>query len=83
VPEAPPAVSGCDGAPETYSFKGDSIVLTQRFVGERLVQTFRSADGARENTYELAPDGSTLRVTVEILSSRLNHPIVYRVTYRR
>jgi hypothetical protein len=83
VPEAPAAVSPSDGSAATYAFGKESLVLTQQFVGDRLVQLFRGRDGSRENEYSISSDGKTLRVSVKVESPKLTMPVVYSLTYAR
>jgi hypothetical protein len=81
VPEAPPAISPGDGSAATYAFGNESLILTQRFVGDRLVQWFRGRDGSRQNDYQVAPDGKTLKIWVRVESPKLTSPVVYSLTY--
>jgi hypothetical protein len=63
--------------------QGETSKLSQRFVGETLVQEFRADEGARRAVWTLLPDGNTLRVQVLISSKHLPRPVDYTLTYRR
>jgi hypothetical protein len=84
VPGLPVAVSPETGAPAPYRVGDDAIVLSQRFEGARLVQTFTADEGGtRRNEYTLGQDGKLLFVTATVRSPRLPVPVVYTLTYRR
>lgn len=77
-------VSPEDGREADHRTKlDDTSKLSQRFVGESLVQYFRGEEGARKVVWTLLPDGETLRVQVVISSKHLPHPVDYTLTYRR
>ncbi|HUM09998.1 MAG TPA: hypothetical protein VLT82_03510 [Myxococcaceae bacterium] len=77
-------VSPDDGREVHHRTKlGDASELSQRFVQETLVQTFRAEDGARKVVWRMLPDGETLRVQMLITSKHLPHPVDYTLTYRR
>ncbi len=77
-------VSPEDGREVDHRTKlGDTSKLSQRFVQETLVQTFRADDGARKVVWMMLPDGDTLRVQMLITSKHLPHPVDYTLTYRR
>ncbi len=77
-------VSPEDGREADHRTKlGDESKLSQRFVGESLVQYFRGDEGARRVTWTLLPDGDTLRVQFVITSKHLPHAVDYTLTYRR
>jgi len=63
--------------------QGETSKLSQRFVGETLVQEFRGDEGARKVVWTLLPDGTTLRGQVVISSKHLPRPVDYTLTYRR
>jgi hypothetical protein len=62
---------------------GEISKVSQRFVGETLVQEFRGDEGARKVVWSLLPDGITLRCRVVISSEHLPRPVDYTLTYRR
>ncbi len=77
-------VSPEDGREADHRTKlDDASKLSQRFVGETLVQNFRGEEGARKVVWTLLPDGDTLRVQVVITSKHLPRPVDYTLTYRR
>jgi hypothetical protein len=62
----------------------DGTDITVRLTpGPPLTETYESADGKRENTYVLSPDGSKLTVQVRVTSPRLPDEIRYRIVYQR
>jgi hypothetical protein len=84
VPGHAVAVSPETGAPAPYRVDDDSIVLSQRFDGQRLVQTFRADEGGtRTNEFALSPDGARLTMKATLSSPKLSIPVVYTLTYRR
>lgn len=79
-----PDVSPADGREVDHRTRqGEESKLSQRFVGETLVQEFRGDEGARRVVWTLLPDGSTVRAQVEISSKHLPRPVDYTLTYRR
>jgi hypothetical protein len=79
-----PDVSPADGAEvEHRTRQGETSKLSQRFVGETLVQEFRGDEGARRVVWTLLPDGNTLRAQVLVTSRHLPRPVEYALTYRR
>jgi len=83
VPGHPPAVSPDSGAAVDYPFEGETLRMTQRFEGVRLVQVFRSREGSRVNEYVPAAQDATLVLRVTVESPRLARPLRYTLTYRR
>ena len=62
----------------------DGTNITVRLqLGPPLVETYESADGKRENAYDLSAAGSKLTVHVRVTSPRLPHDIRYRLVYAR
>jgi hypothetical protein len=62
----------------------DGTDITVRLTpGPPLMESYESADGKRENTYRLSPDGSKLTVEVRVTSPRLPEEIRYRLVYQR
>ena len=79
-----PDVSPEDGREVDHRTKqGETSKLSQRFVGQTLVQDFRGDGGSRKVVWTLLPDGDTLRVQVIITSRHLPRPVDYTLTYRR
>jgi hypothetical protein len=79
-----PDVSPDDGREVVHRTKlGETSKLSQRLVGETLVQEFRGDGGARRVVWTLLPDGDTLRMQVLITSKHLPRPVDYTLTYRR
>jgi hypothetical protein len=80
-----PGVSPDDDAREVdhRTKLGETSKLSQRFVGNTLVQDFRGDGGSRKVLWTLLPDGETLRMQVLITSGHLPHPVDYTLTYRR
>lgn len=83
IPGAPDAVSPADGRSVDYTVGGETVKLTQRMDGGRLVQTFASADGSRTNIYVPSDDGERYSMQVTVSSPRLPIPVVYSLTYAR
>lgn len=84
VPGHAVAVSPDSGAPAAYRVDDDAIVLTQRFEGSHLVQTFVADEGGtRRNEFSLSADGKLLFMKATLSSPKLSAPIVYTLTYRR
>lgn len=48
-----------------------------------IVQVFEAEDGRRENRWQLAADGTVLRLDVVVTSPRLPEPLRYRQVFRR
>lgn len=59
------------------------VEVTTRWEGQRLVQTFRSEDGERQNVFTVSPDGMKLTMVATMTSPRLPAPLVYRLIYTR
>jgi hypothetical protein len=79
-----PDVSPADGREVDHRTKeGETSKLSQRFVGETLVQEFRGDEGARRVVWTLLGDGDTLRAQVVMSSKHLPRPVEYALTYRR
>jgi hypothetical protein len=83
VPGHPPALSPDSGAAVDYPFEGETLRMTQRFEGVRLVQVFRAREGSRVNEYVPDDRDATLVLHVTIESPRLARPLRYTLTYRR
>jgi len=62
---------------------GRKVNASMQLAGQRLEQTFTSADGRRINDYNLSPDGLTLTMQVTETSPRLPQAITYKQVYRR
>lgn len=79
-----PEVSPDDGRAVDHRNKlGETSKLSQRFVGETLVQEFRGDGGTRTVVWSLLPDGDTVRIRFTITSGHLPRPVDYSLTYRR
>ena len=79
-----PDVSPADGREVEHRTKqGETSKLSQRFVGETMVQDFRGDEGARKVVWTLLADGETLRAQVVISSKHLPRAVEYALTYRR
>lgn len=79
-----PDVSPADGREVDHRTKqNEESKLSQRFVGETLVQEFRGDEGARRVVWTLLPDGATLRAQVVIISKHLPRSVDYTLTYLR
>ncbi len=84
VPGHPVATSPETGAPTSYRVDDDAIVLSQRFEGTRLVQTFVADEGGtRKNEFTLSADGRLLFMKATVTSPKLKVPVVYTLTYAR
>ena len=84
VPGHPIAASPETGAPTDYRIDADAFILTQRFEGKRLVQTFVADDGGtRKNEFTLSADGKLLFMKATLTSPKLKAPLVYTLTYAR
>lgn len=57
--------------------------VTAQWESTRLVMLFTAGGDKRINTYVLAPDGNTMTLNVELLSSHLPGPIRYKLVYTR
>ena len=62
---------------------GEVFDVAARWTNERLVQSFKAADGERINTFALGPDGRALEVQVEVNSPQLPEPVRYALTFAR
>jgi hypothetical protein len=62
---------------------GDTVNLSQKYQGGKLVQRISDDNGARTNTYRFSEDGSKMTMSVEITAKRLPKPVRYKLTYRR
>jgi hypothetical protein len=69
------------GAPVTVrGSTGDSLRLTHRLHGQRLVQTFEGERGSRINTFYVDGEGR-LRLDVVVRSPQLPRDLLYRLSY--
>ncbi len=62
---------------------GNAVKAKAKMVKGRLVQDFKSEDGARRSVYTLDKSGDTLTLSVTISSDRLPEPLKYALTYKR
>ena len=80
----PPTTSPDSGASVPHTKRdGKKAQLTQKLVGEALVQTVSTEDGSRTVTYAASADGRLLTVTHAMNSPKLPAPVRYTLTYRR
>jgi hypothetical protein len=61
---------------------GDTVNLSQRVTGNKLVQVISDSNGSRRNVYRFSEDGSRLTMYVTIEASRLPTPVKYQLSYR-
>ena len=59
---------------------GEVFDVAARWTNDRLVQSFKAADGERTNTFTLGPDGRALDVQVEVKSPQLPEPVRYALS---
>jgi hypothetical protein len=84
VDNQPPLRAPTKGSPVAWvGPDGGKVNVSMQLVGERLEQTFTSADGRRVNDYTRSPDGQTLTMQVKETSPRLSQTIAYKQVYRR
>jgi len=84
VDNQPPLRTPAKGAPVAWvGPDGGKVNASMQLAGQRLAQTFTSADGRRVNDYSLSPDGRTLTMQVTETSPRLSQTIAYKQVYRR
>ena len=84
VDNQPPLLTPAKGAPVASAGRdGGQVNASMQLAGQRLAQTFTSADGRRVNDYTLIPDGRTLTMQVTETSPRLSQTITYKQVYRR
>lgn len=62
---------------------GETVKVSQRWSGQKLVQRMFSDDGSRTNVYRFSEDGQRMTMSVTIKASRLPTPIRYRLSYRK
>lgn len=61
---------------------GDTVHVSQKFSGNKLVQHMSDDNGSRKNVYRFASDGGKMTMSVEIRSKMLPQPVRYDVSYR-
>jgi sugar lactone lactonase YvrE len=84
VDNQPPLRAPAKGAPVAWvGPDGGKVNVSMQLAGQRLAQTFTSANGRRVNDYTLSPDGRTLTMQVRETSPRLPQGIAYKQVYRR
>jgi hypothetical protein len=92
MPGYPSVASPMDGAPvlwhrrtgrECPAVHGSCVEVTTTWEEGRLIQTFRSLDGQRQNVFVVSADGATLTMAVTMTSPRLPAPLTYRLVYTR
>jgi hypothetical protein len=62
---------------------GDPVKVSYAMKNGKLVQKFFSENGVRTNTYRLTNGGKTLKLAVEIQSSKLPRPLRYQRTFEK
>jgi len=83
IPGAPDAVSPADGRVVDYTAAGETVKLSQRMAGGRLVQSFSTPEGSRTNTYVPSDDGNEYTMQVNVSSPKLPTSVMYTLTYAR
>ena len=84
VDNQPPLRTPAKGTPVAWvGPDGEKVNASMELAGQRLAQTFTSADGRRVNDYTLSPDGRMLIMQVTETSPRLSQAIRYKQVYRR
>jgi hypothetical protein len=83
IPGAPDAISPADGRAVDYTAGGETVKLSQRMTGGRLVQSFSTPEGSRTNTYIPSDDGNLYAMMVNISSPRLPTAVMYTLTYAK
>jgi hypothetical protein len=84
VDNQPPLRTPAKGAPVAWvGPDGRKVNVSMQLAGQRLEQTFTSANGRRVNDYTLSSDGLTLTMQVTETSPRLPQGIKYKQVYRR
>lgn len=79
-----PVVSPPDGKSVPWKREnGEIFQLTHELKGDRLVETFTGEDGAKQESFGVSADRSTLSVDVKVTSPKLPEPLAYRLVYRR
>lgn len=63
--------------------QGEQVSCSQRFVRGRIVQVFRTDEGARTNVFELFRDAQRLQFLVDVDGDALPQPVRYRLDYHR
>jgi hypothetical protein len=80
----PPVRMPADGRTAKWTREdGEVFDVAARWTNDRLVQSFKAADGERTNTFTLAPDGRALDVQVEVTSPQLPEPVRYALSFAR
>ena len=79
----PEMISGDQGEPVDYNYNGKRSKLSQKLVSGRIVQTFASDEGSRQNEFTLSQDGQLLTLKVTLTSPRLSAPVVYSLSYKK
>jgi hypothetical protein len=84
VDNQPPLRAPAKGEPVAWiGPDGGKVNVSMQLAGQRLEQTFTSAEGRRVNDYTLSPDGRTLTLQVRETSAQLPQAITYKQVYRR
>ena len=72
-----------DGVFVRRDILGESMMVSTKWVDNKLERTFKAVDGQRVDTYSLSGDGNTLTMHVTVTSPRLSRPCEYELTYKR
>ena len=62
---------------------GETVQLLQQIQGNRIYQTFRTADGEKRMVLTFSEDGAWVWLDVTVTSSRIPAPLRYRMRFRR
>jgi hypothetical protein len=68
---------------KTESREGEKVKVSHRMRGAQLFELIDGVGGDRSNEFKLSSDGTRLTMAVEISSSQLPVPVVYKLTYKR
>jgi hypothetical protein len=68
---------------KTESREGEKVKVSHRMRGAQLFELIDGVGGDRSNEFKLSSDGTRLTMSVEISSSQLPVPVVYKLTYKR
>lgn len=62
---------------------GNTYWVSQKRVGNKIVQTLTGSEGTKRESFELSADGRTVSYQVTITSPQLPKPVVYRYRFER
>ncbi len=74
-----------DGSKFTGKTKGadETLKITRKFKGRKIVETVHSKGGVRTNTFSLNDDATKLTWTTTIKSKKLEKPFKFSVSYKK